>query len=185
MGAVSSLPRLDPFSAADSGGVDLALNAFLESHKGLPVEAMQWCLDHWDVAGPELVRYFDLTTQGDLDDDEDIWALLIIFHLFGEKCERSAFGPICRLLLNKERTELAIDWAVTMTLRRVLISTFDGDLSQLTQVIEAPGADEFARSAALKALTYLFATGRLPGFDMRRYLYRLLTESDPEDGCYL
>ena len=50
---------------------------------------------------------------------------------------------------------------VTTTLKRILISSYDGDLDALRGVIEAAEADEYVRAGALEALAYLTATGRV------------------------
>jgi hypothetical protein len=43
---------------------------------------------------------------------------------------------------------------ITITLKQILIRTYDGDLDTLKGLIEAAEADEYVRTAALAALVY-------------------------------
>ncbi len=67
-----------------------------------------------------------------------------------------------------------------LTLRGILISTYDGDLAALQAVIEAETADDFVREGALLALAYLTRTGRVSEAEMRAYLLHLLAEMQPQ-----
>jgi hypothetical protein len=46
-------------------------------------------------------------------------------------------------------------------------------------------ADEFGRTSALQALTFLAATGGLPGFDMRAFLLETLPVLEPRGESYV
>jgi uncharacterized protein len=146
----------------------------------LPRAAMRWALEHWDEAGPPCVALLDAYARGQDRSEPTGRALFFIVHLLGERGEAAAFGPLCRLLLDAEASELVLGDAITTTLRGVLISTYDGDLAALQAVIEAEGADEFVREGALLALAYLARTGRVPEAEMRAYLVHLLTAMQPQ-----
>lgn len=165
--------------------VELAIKAFLTCGDRLPAEEMQWCLDHWDLAGPQLVADFEDRLQLAEPTEDDCMAILIMFHMFGDRREPSAFAPLCRLLLDGKRSDFILGQVITESLRNVLISTFDGNATSLIQVIEHPNADEFARMKTLEALTYLYATGLVPDFDMYGYLKRMYEKATPGDTHYL
>jgi len=80
---------------------------------------------------------------------------------------------------DRERLEGILGDGITTTLCGIVINTFDGDLTALRTVIEARDADEFVRSAALEALTYLVHAGAIPTLDMRSYLRHLLETMQP------
>lgn len=141
---------------------------------------MQWALDHWDEAGPGFVALLYSYAIGVDRSEQTEQALFFIVHLLGEKAETAAFAPLCRLLRDREASDLILGDAITTTLRCILVSTYDGDPTALQAVIEAEAADDFVREAALIALAYLARTGRVPEAAMRAYLLRLLDEMQPQ-----
>ena len=160
--------------------LDEALHDLATTGPELPRRAMQWALDHWDEAGPRFVTLLDGYARGTDRSEQTEQALFLVIHLSGEKAETAAFAPLCRLLLDGEASELILGDGIAATLRGLLISTYDGGLAALQAVIEAQGADEFAREAALLALAYLTRIGRVPEAATRAYLQRLLTEMQPQ-----
>lgn len=160
--------------------LDDALRDLATTGNELPRDAMQWALDHWDQAGPGFVALLDAYASGSDRSEQTERALFLVIHLLGEKAEAAAFGPLCRLLLDGEASDLILGDAITSTLRGILISTYDGDLAALRGVIEAQGADDFVREGALLALAYLTRTGRAPEAEMRPYLLHLLAEMQPQ-----
>ncbi len=151
----------------------------------LPRDAMQWALDHWDEAGPRFVALLDAYARGQDRSEPTERALFLVVHLLGEKGETAAFGPLCRLLLDAEASDLVLGDAITTTLRGILISTYDGDLAALQAVIETAEAEEYVREGALLAMAYLTRTGRVPEAEMRAYLLHLLAEMQPQAEHYV
>jgi uncharacterized protein len=151
----------------------------------LPRSAMQWALDNWHIAGPRFLALLEAYVAG-VDRAERIEGILFFaLHLLGEKRETAAFPNLCRLMRDRDGSENVLGDATTETLRRLVISTFDGDVAALTSVIEAAEADEFARDAALTAMAYLAHTGQLPGEDMRSYLLHLMAEMQPQANSFV
>ena len=58
---------------------------------------MQWTLDHWDEAAPELLSVLERYTSGADRSDEAARAVLFILHLAGEKKDTRVFSLLCRL----------------------------------------------------------------------------------------
>ena len=152
-----------------------AIHALGTAGYDLPRDAMRWILEHWDDAAPALIRVLERFAYGTDRSDEAAGAAFFVAHLAAEKRDTRAFPPVCLVARDVEGIEALLGDATTTTLKRILISTYDGDLAELQRVIEAREADEFARSAGLEALAYLAATGRVAREEAEAYLRRLST----------
>ena len=160
--------------------LDDALRDLAATGNALPRDAMRWSLEHWDEAGPRFVALLDAYARKQDRCERTERALFLLVHLLGEKGEAAAFGPLCRLLLDGEASDLVLGDAITSTLPQLLISTFDGDIAALTAVIEFTETDDFARYGALLAMAYLARAGCLPEAEMRARLERWLTALQPQ-----
>ena len=90
--------------------------------------------------------------QSDMQEDE-ITALIPIFHMLGEFQEPRAYRPLLKLLRQPSKTlDYLLGDAVTETSFRVLAATCDGDLQPLFEFVEDATADVFARSSMIDAL---------------------------------
>ncbi|MFE0754365.1 DUF1186 domain-containing protein [Inquilinus sp. NPDC058860] len=161
--------------------VDEAIRDLGESPDGvLPVDAMNWALQHWDKAGPRFIELMERYADGDDRSDDTGDALFFILHMMGEMQETRAFPGLCRLVRDSE----AIDWilgdATTVTLNQILISTFDGDPAPLKTVIEDAAADQFVREAAFEALAWHCRMGAISNEEMRAYLLHLHEHMQPQ-----
>jgi hypothetical protein len=165
--------------------VETAIQAFVSAGNDLPREAMQWTLDHWDTVAPELLGTLERYTSGADRSDESASAVLFILHLAGEKQDTRVFPLLCRLAQDGEATEAALGDGTTITLKQILISTYDGHLDTLKGLIEAAEADEFVRAEALEALAYLTATGRVPRDEAEAYLLRLYDTLQPQRESFV
>jgi uncharacterized protein len=165
--------------------VETAIQAFTSAGNDLPREAMQWALDHWDEAASELLSVVERYTGGADRSDETARAVLFILHLAGEKQDTRAFSLLCRLAQDGEAVEAALGDGTTITLKQILISTYDGNLDTLKGLIEAAEADEFVRAEALEALAYLTATGRIPREETEAYLLRLYDTLQPQQESFV
>ena len=89
-------------------------------------------------------------------DEDDVMALIPIFHLLGEWQEPRAYRPLLHMLRQPTETlDYLLGDAVTETSFRVVAGTFDGDLQPLFEAIEDPKADDFARSSLMNALVLI------------------------------
>jgi len=165
--------------------LETAIQAFAHAGNDLPREAMQWTLDHWDEAAPELLSVLERYTSGADRSDEAARAVLFILHLAGEKQDTRAFSLLCRLAQDGEAVEAALGDGTTITLKQILISTYDGNLDTLKGLIEAAEADEFVRAEAMEALAYLTATGRIPREETEAYLTRLYDTLQPQQESFV
>src|SRR4051794_1271246 len=141
--------------------VETTIQAFASAGNDLPREAMQWALDHWDEAAPELLNVVERYTSGADRSDEAASAVLFILYLAGEKQDTRVFPLLCRLAPAGEAVGAAL-CDTTTTFRQILISGYDGPLDTLKGLIEAAEANESIRAEALEALAYLTASSCIP-----------------------
>ncbi len=160
--------------------VENAIRAFVSAGHDLPRDVMRWALDNWEEAAPGLLGVLERFADGTDRSEEAANALFFILHLAGERRETRAFAPLCRLAKEADVVETVMGDGVTTTLKRILIGTYDGDLDTLKGMIEAAAADEYVRSAALQALAYLTATGRVARKETEAYLVRLYDSMEPQ-----
>src|SRR5215210_5878612 len=164
---------------------ETVIQAFGSARQDLPREAMQWALDHWDEAAPGLLRVLERYTSGADRSDEATRAVFFILHLAGEKQDTRAFPLLCRLAQDGGAIEVVLGDGITTPLKRILISTYDGDLDTLKGVIEAAEADQFVRAGALEVLAYLTATGRIARDEAEAYLLRLYEALQPQHQSFV
>jgi hypothetical protein len=165
--------------------VETAIQAFASAGNHLPQEAAEWSLDHWEDAAPGLLGVLERFASGAERSDEAASAVFFILHLAGEKQDTRAFPLLCRLALDGEAVETVLGDGITITLKQILISTYDGDLDTLKGLIEAAEADEYVRTAALAALAYLTATGRIARDETHAYLLRLYDTLQPRRESFV
>src|SRR3954451_7533005 len=165
--------------------VETTIQAFVSAGNDLPREAMQWTLDHWDEAAPDLLSLLERHTSGADRSDAAADAIFFILHLAGEKQDTRVFSLLCRLAQDGEAIRTALGDGITTTLKRILISTYDGDLDTLKGLIEAAEADQFVRAGALQVLAYLTATGRIPRDETEAYLLRLYDTLQPQQESFV
>jgi hypothetical protein len=165
--------------------VETAIQAFVSAGNDLPREAMQWTLDHWDTVAPELLGRLERFASGADRSDEAASAVFFILHLAGEKRDTRVFPLLCRLAQDGEAIEAALGDGTTTTFKRILISTYDGDLDALKGLIEAAEADEFVRTEAFEVLAYLTATGRVARDETQAYLLRLYDTLQPQQESFV
>jgi hypothetical protein len=162
--------------------VDEAIRALAEAPAGVvPVDAMNWALQHWDEAGPRFVELLDRCADGSVWSEGTEDALFFIFHMLAEMQEKRAFPALCRLARDSEAIELILGDAITETLNQILISTFDGNAALLKAVIEDAAADEFVREAAFETLAWHCRMGAISDEEMRAYLLHLHEHMRPQD----
>src|SRR5215217_5257102 len=165
--------------------VETAIQAFARAGNDLPQEAAEWSLDHWEDAAPRLLDVLERFASGADRSDEAASAIFFVLHLAGEKQDTRAFPLLCRLALDGEAVEAVLGDGITITLKQILISTYDGDLDTLKGLIEAAEADEYVRTAALAALAYLTATGRVPREETKAYLLELYDTLQPQQESFV
>jgi uncharacterized protein len=165
--------------------LDVAIRCMELAASDLPREAMQWALDNWDEAGPCFVELLERCACGADRSQSTRNALFFVVHLLGERRESRAFPGLCRLLEDRELSESVLSEAVTETLNKILISTYDGDPDPLKRVIESRTSDEWARGAAIEAIAYLARTGVFTEEWTHSYMLHLYATMQPRTGSFI
>ena len=166
--------------------VEDAIQAFAEAAEEPPNAALLWALDHWDQASPRFLRMLEAYTDGSDTSDTTADALFFIIHLFGDKGDRRAYQPLCRLMLDEDRLIGALgEQACVDTLKGVVIKCFDGDADPLRQVIESTAADSITRGEAMLALAWLARDGHYPEQEFREYLRQLFVSLRPRETDFI
>jgi len=160
--------------------LDEAISACANAGGNLPVEAVQWSLDHWDDVAP---RFLDILAHAVADpapDNEDDDTAFIIIHLCAAQAERRAFPILCRVLGDRDRLEdlIGSDGA-SVVLSGMLINCFDGGDTAMRAVVMDQNADSYLRGEVLLALAWLTREGRYPEAAMRGLLTESLAKAGP------
>lgn len=153
---------------------------------GLPEQAILFSLAHPDNVVPQFLEILRQSSDGEVLDDNEMRQIFLIVHVLGELDEKRAFGPLLDLLSSgNDYVENIFGDATTETLPQILISTFDGDLGRVHEMIASAELDEFIRSAAFTLWTYLALTGVISRKNAHDYLAGFPTAVGPPDGDYL
>lgn len=130
----------------------------LARHDIFPRPAMAAARSNRETMAPAFVALIErLATQPIASmRDQDVDALIPVFHLLGEWQETRAYRPLVQLMRRPTETiDYLLGDAITETGFRVVAATFDGDLQPIFEAVEDPGADDFARSAMMCALVLI------------------------------
>jgi len=99
--------------------------------------------------------------------------------------ETRAFGPLMRLLRRPDdELDLLLGTSMTVTLPRIVVSTFDGDVAALRDAIVDTSINGFIRGSLLHALAFLAWEGRADLSAVVRLLERIDDERLAEPGDY-
>jgi uncharacterized protein len=175
-----------PLTANRISTIDDAIRAFALAADEPPNDALRWALLHWNEAAPGFLPMLEAYADGVDQSDTTTDALFFIIHLFGDKGDRRAYRPLCRLMLNEDRLTAALGYTACVgSLKGVLIKCFDGDAAPLRHVIESTDAESITRGEALLALAWLARDGRYPEQEFRDYLRGLSREMKPRETDYV
>ena len=165
--------------------LEAIVGAFATAGPVLPRIALEQAVDRWSEIGPALIA--TLEAASDETDQSDRTNAILFFgiYLMAQVRETRAFRPLCTVAADGERIFRLIGDGVTEDLALILMRIYDGDPAPLRMLIEAVDADEYARSAALDALAWLTATGRLDREGTARYLRDLYMTLQPQDESYV
>jgi hypothetical protein len=161
------------------------LDAFATAGRVLPRTALEQAVDRWSEIGPALLATLEAASDGTDRSDRTNAILFFGVYLMAQVRETRAFRPLCTVAADNERIFRLIGDGVTEDLSLIFTRIYDGDPAPLRMLIEAVDADEYARNAALDALAWLTATGRLDRDGTARYLRDLYMTLQPQDECYV
>jgi len=161
--------------------VNDTLQTFETCKLAIPVQEMQWALDHWDEAAPACLVRLEAYVDGTDRSNPNADALFVILHLCGEKRETRAFPALTRLLRDEAALERVFGTdMLILTLPGIMVSCFDGDVTGLQAAVEDANAESITRGTALLVIAYFVREGRVPHDQMRAYLAHLRETLQPQ-----
>ncbi|MGO9943502.1 MAG: DUF1186 domain-containing protein [Rhodoblastus sp.] len=161
--------------------VEMAL-ADLAGAETFPLDAILTLRQKWALAREPLLASLNACASGVDRTPENAETVFFALHLLAEKRETEAFAPLVSMALEGDQLYEIIGDATTETLPQIFLSLYDGDLEKLKGLIAAPGADPWARVAALEAYSYLAASGEIPLDDARKYFAELFETLQPRSA---
>jgi hypothetical protein len=157
------------------------LEQFQRSDGPFPRAAVTEAITRREEITPELLRILDEVVQ-DPDrfaTDDGYMAHVYAMYLVAQFRERRAYSLLIDIF--SAPGELVFDLAgdvVTMDLGRILASVSGGDLAGMKTLIENENANEYARTAGLRGLLTLVATGALSRGEVVAYFGELFGKLD-------
>jgi hypothetical protein len=165
------------------------LDSFKEirDQQDFPYEAMREAVAQKDAITLHLLDVLDYIYEnaGKFEEDDDPYALHIYAaFLLSQFREKRAFSKLVRLLtLENSVVDFLFGDSVTEDYPNFLISTYDGNLQALHDILENETLNAFVRSTALDVCQWLFQNGQLTQADFVAYLHRLTQNFvNDEDG---
>lgn len=156
----------------------------LATDQGLPREAIGACLLNIEAVAPDLLALVSQAADGTLEESEAD-RFFIGLHILAGARDQRLFVPLMRLLRRSaaEVDELLGD-AHTMTLPRVLVGCFDGDVDTLFALIRDPELDEYTRDSLFRALAFLTWEGRIDRAATHTFIAQFARDRPVPDGDF-
>lgn len=152
--------------------------AELQQNRGyFPHSAVDEAIRQREEITPHLLRALEEASRDEVPANDDIdRPFLPIYALFllAQFREHRAYPLIIKLCeLPSETLVILLDDTITEGLPRIIASVFDGNLAPLKAVIEKPANNEYVRSAAIGALSFLVHTEALTRTEVIAYFAEL------------
>lgn len=134
----------------------------LSGAETFPLDALMTLRQRWSEARDPLLSALNAYASGADRSPENASKAFFGLHLLAEKRDAAAFAPLVSVALEGEPLYDMIGDGATETLPSLLISLCDGDFATLRKLVETPEADEWARVAAIEALSWFTHKGDIP-----------------------
>ena len=158
---------------------DDILDAFATAGRVLPRVALEQAAERWPEVAPVLLSQLEAAAGGAEHSERTDEILFFTIYLMAQCRETRAYRPLCTIATDGERLSDLIGDGVTEDFAVILTRVYDGDPAPLRALIEAKDAYEFNRFAALSALAWLTATGRMDRNQTAAYLGALFATLEP------
>jgi yecA family protein len=154
----------------------------------LPRTALRHAVEHADEIAPAVIDVVETAARGVFLMPQQENLLFWGVHAVAAAKRTELYRPILRLTHQSQPDDLErlLGDAVTETLKKVIISTFDGDPEPLLAACADKRVDGFARWNLMLALARLTFDGRIPRAMTLAFLDRFERESlaDPRDAAW-
>jgi len=169
--------------------IEMKLNEAIELLKPferqVPVEALQVLRDDWVGAEPLLLADLDRRIEDSMGAEESALFLYALY-LCAEMRSESAFECYVRMCrMPRFLQDNLLGDALCESMSEMLLRTCAGRLDVLKQLVEDESVDEYARSAALEALTHLVLDGVFPREEAEIYCIDLLGHKLEQRASYV
>ena len=178
--ARSDRTGVDEMTTAETLTLEGMLDAFGTAGRVLPRAALEQAAKRWPEVSAALLALLAADAAGTDRSDRTDRILFFGIYLMAQVCETRAFRTICTIAADGESMTRLIGDGVTEDLPCILARVYDGDQAPLRHLIEAPGAEQYARDAGVRALAWLTATGRIDRHETAQYLGELFTSLRPQ-----
>ncbi len=156
--------------------IETALDALRPYHSKVPMAALDFIRSHWNEAEPLLLAELDRRIADPLESEQSALFLYALFLCAELRCE-AAFERFLRILrLPNLLLDSLVGDILTENMQAMLARTCGTRIEPLKALIEDETVNEFARSAALRALQDLVAAGALEREEMAEYCTELLSQ---------
>ncbi len=153
---------------------------------GLPKKALRAATAQRGELLPRFLAEVEAYVDGDEAQRLAATPLFLVFHLFGEWRETSAYRPLARLLrCPPEDVDELLGESITITSHRVMAAVFDGDPQPLYEIIRDPAAEEYLRSRMCEAVAMVVLDGRLPREEAAQFLRDCAKSLLPQAECFV
>jgi yecA family protein len=150
----------------------------LETASYQPAAALRCAVAFADQLAKPVIELVEKAASGALLLPKQQNLLFWGIHVLGVAGDKSLFRPLLRLIrLDREEFDPYLGDAVTETLPRVLISTFDGDATALFEACAEKSIDGFVRWGLFDAIARLTFDGAIPRATTIEFLARFEREN--------
>lgn len=164
------------------------INALNQTDK-LPFEAINFAIERKGEITPFLLNILNEVIDGYQKIDGNRADYIVALFLLAKFKESSAFDAIIRLVnLPDDWSELILGDFIAADLPRLIVSTYDGNLTALKALIENRDAFLWSRVGALTSMVGLISIGKLTReevIEYYRHLFNMLVEEDFEFATFL
>ena len=135
-----------------------------------------------EVAKPYLREALEKAIQEQTDLDGDYQLHFYALFLLGQFQDKAAFQKITELVsLPPDVVDYLIGDTITSGLSDILYNTYDGNLTQLKQMVADTKIDEFVRADALEVMGQLYLDGEISETDWKSFLAQTIHDAKGYD----
>ena len=147
-----------------------------------PKEAFRVITENEEAAKPYLREALEKAIQEQTDLDGDYQLHFYALFLLGQFQDKAAFQKITELVsLPPDVVDYLIGDTITSGLSDILYNTYDGNLTQLKQMVADTKIDEFVRADALEVMGQLYLDGEISETDWKSFLAQTIHDAKGYD----
>ena len=147
-----------------------------------PKEAFRVITENEEAAKPYLREALEKAIQEQTDLDGDYQLHFYALFLLGQFQDKAAFQKITELVsLPPDVVDYLIGDTITSGLSDILYNTYDGNLTQLKQMVADTKIDEFVRADALEVMGQLYLDGEISETDWKSFLAQTIHDAQEYD----